>query len=163
MSNGLAFHIEGGLAWLAEGNQCLGVGAETCKDLALAEGMVGPYFSLAHSWNSGEEHSSSAVVTYSFEYTTSDDIEKAGNRSDMFLTPSLNVKFAKSADISFDKAACSAAYKEIVTWSLDSESNVPVCDFFVTKMCALCKHSTFLAGVLVAQCGGCANDHHPIP
>ncbi len=44
----------------------------------------------------------------------------------MFLTPSLNIKFAKSAEISFDKASCAAGYKEIVTWSLDSESNVPV-------------------------------------
>jgi hypothetical protein len=88
--------------------------------------MVGPYFSISKSWNHGEEHSASTTISYSFEYTTSDDIEKAGNRSDMFLTPSLNVKFSKSAEISFDKAACSAAYKEIVTWSLDSESNVPV-------------------------------------
>ena len=83
--------------------------------------------SVSKTWNNAHESSTSSTVMYSFEYTTSDDIEKAGNRSDMFLTPSLNVKFAKSAEISFDKAACSAAYKEIVTWSLDSESNVPVC------------------------------------
>jgi hypothetical protein len=89
--------------------------------------MIGPYFGISKSWNHGEEHSTSATYSYSFEYTTSDDIEKAGNRSDMFLTPSLNVKFSKSAEISFDKAACSPAYKEIVTWSLSSESNVPVC------------------------------------
>ncbi len=83
--------------------------------------------SISNAWNNAHETSTSSTVTYSFEYSTSDDIEKAGNRSDMFLTPSLNVKFAKSAEISFDKAVCSAAYKEIVTWSLDSESNVPVC------------------------------------
>ncbi len=82
--------------------------------------------SISSAWNNAHESSTSSTVTYSFEYTTSDDIEKAGNRSDMFLTPSLNVKFAKSAEVSFDKASCSAGYKEIVTWSLDSESNVPV-------------------------------------
>jgi hypothetical protein len=126
-SDGIAFHIEGGFAWDLEGDKCAGLGFAVCTSLAKTEGMVGPYFSISKSWNHGEEHSTSASVTYSFEYTTSDDIEKAGNRSDMFLTPSLNVKFSKSAEISFDKAACSAAYKEIVTWSLDSESNVPVC------------------------------------
>ncbi len=88
--------------------------------------MIGGYFGYAKSSGKGEEHSSGTAITYSFEYTTSDDIEKAGNRSDMFLTPSLNVKFSKSAEITFNKASCSAAYKEIVSWSLDSESNVPV-------------------------------------
>ncbi len=110
-----------------EGDNCAGLGFAFCSTLTKIEGMVGPYFSISKSWNYGEEHSTSATVTYSFEYTTSDDIEKAGNRSDMFLTPSLNVKFSKSADISFDKTSCTAAYKEIVSWSLDSESNVPVC------------------------------------
>ncbi len=105
----------------------MGLGAAFCTELLSTSGMVGPYFSLSQSWNYGEEHSTSATVSYSFEYTTSDDIEKAGNRSDMFLTPSLNVKFSKSAEISFGKSTCSAGYKEIVTWSLDSESNVPVC------------------------------------
>ncbi len=89
--------------------------------------MIGGYFGISKSWSYGEEHSTSATLSYSFEYTTSDDIEKAGNRSDMFLTPSLNIKFSKSADISFDLAACAASYLEVVTWSPDSESNVPVC------------------------------------
>ncbi len=110
-----------------EGETCAGLGFAACLAVLGVEGMYGAYFSISNSWNRGEEHSTSTTISYSFEYTTSDDIEKAGNRSDMLLTPSLNVKFSKSAEISFDKAACSAAYKEIVTWSLDSESNVPVC------------------------------------
>jgi hypothetical protein len=126
-SDGVAFHIEGGLAWNVELQKCVGLGASVCDTVVAAEGMVGPYFSISKSWTYSEEHSTSATVSYSFEYATSDDIEKAGNRSDMFLTPSLNVKFSKSAEISFDMAACAAGYNEIVTWSLDSESNVPVC------------------------------------
>jgi hypothetical protein len=93
----------------------------------MSEGTITPYVGETHTRSYGNEHATSATLGFSFEYTTSGDIEKAGNRSDMFLTPSLNVKFAKSAEISFDKASCAAGYKEIVTWSLDSESNVPVC------------------------------------
>jgi hypothetical protein len=125
-SDGVAFHIEGGFAWELEGKNCAGLGYSFCSSLTKTEGMVGPYFGISKSWNRANEHSTSASLTYSFEYTTSDDVEKAGNKSDMFLTPSLNIKFSKSADISFDKAACSAASKEIVSWSLESESNVPV-------------------------------------
>ncbi len=87
---------------------------------------------MTKTWLHSSENTTVATLTYSFQYTTSDDIEKAGNRSDMFLTPSLNVKFSKSADISFDKTSCAAASKEIVTWSLDSEANVPVC-YLVTR------------------------------
>jgi len=128
-SNAITFHIEGGFAWDFEADACVGLGAEACPKVTKTSGMVGPYFGLSKSWNTAEEHSTSTTLSYSFEYTTSDDIEKAGNRSDMFLTPSLNVKFSKSAEISFDKTSCSAGYKEIVTWSLDSESNVPVRGF----------------------------------
>ncbi len=106
---------------------CVGVAASTCVKVTDILGGVTAYVGHTRTVSYSNEHSTSASFAYSFEYTTSDDIEKAGNRSDMFLTPSLNVKFSKSAEISFDKAACSAAYKEIVTWSLDSESNVPVC------------------------------------
>ncbi len=121
--------------------------------MAAVEGMYGAYFSISNFWNRGEEHSTSTTISYSFEYTTSDDIEKAGNRSDMFLTPSLNVKFSKSAEISFDKAACSAASKEIVTWSLDSESNVPVCLHIHLSELRLTS-SLFIPrqGILMAQC-----------
>jgi hypothetical protein len=152
-SNGIASHNEGGPATIIEGSTCAGLGFEACLKVAAVEGMYGAYFSISNFWNRGEEHSTSTTISYSFEYTTSDDIEKAGNRSDMFLTPSLNVKFSKSAEISFDKAACSAASKEIVTWSLDSESNVPVCLHIHLSELRLTS-SLFIPrqGILMAQC-----------
>ena len=120
------FAAEGGVTFAAEGVTCVGLGAAFCTTIATAEGGVKPYVGTTHTRSYGEEQATATTLGFSFEYTTSDDIEKAGNRSDMFLTPSLNVKFAKSAEITFDKASCAAGYKEIVTWSLDSETNVPV-------------------------------------
>jgi hypothetical protein len=125
-SKATQFHFEGGLLADVEFQTCKGLGLEVCDNLLSIHTHVSGYFDLTRSSTQSSEHTSSATLSYSFDYTTSDDIEKAGNRSDMFLTPSLNVKFSKSADITFNKATCSAAYKEIVTWSLDSESNVPV-------------------------------------
>ena len=106
---------------------CIGVGAAECEDLLHLTLAKGDYSGSSSADNYGEEHSSSAVLTFAFEYSTSDDPSKAGNSSDMFLTPSLNIKFSESANISFDTAACSGASKTIYTWSLDSPSNVPVC------------------------------------
>ena len=120
------FNSEIGFESEGEKVSCAGIGLSFCGELANVESRLVAYVSKAQSRGHGEEHTTSATLGFSFEYTTSDDIEKAGNRSDMFLTPSLNVKFAKSAEISFDKASCAAGYKEIVTWSLDSETNVPV-------------------------------------
>jgi hypothetical protein len=111
---------------------CAGVGVAVCTKQFKTDGSANAYYTQVKSNNNGEETSTSATVTYSFEYTTSDDIEKAGNRSDMFLTPSLNVKFSKSAEISLNKATCAVAYKEIVTWNLESETNVWVSYFAIS-------------------------------
>ncbi len=122
-------HLEAGLLVASDNDVCIGLGAAVCTKLAMVSAKVAGYVGNTYTKSYSDERSDSISMSYSFEYTTSEDIEKAGNRSDMFLTPSLNVKFAKSADISFNKSSCSAAYKEIVTWNLDSESNVPVCAF----------------------------------
>ncbi len=75
------------------------------------------------------ESSHSVSLTYTFDYATSSTAQLAGNKSDMFLTPALNVKFSKSDNITFDSIACTGSSKEVITWSLDSEKNQPVlCD-----------------------------------
>ncbi len=80
-------------------------------------------------WSFDSESSDSVSLTYTFDYATSSAAALAGNKSDMFLTPALNVKFSKSDNISFDSVACTGSSKEIITWSLDSEKNQPVlCD-----------------------------------
>jgi hypothetical protein len=84
--------------------------------------------SLDISVDHTHEVSSSNTVSLGLEYSyvTTSNPYIPGRWGDMFLTPSLNVKFAKSALISFDPTACGGASKEIVTWSLDSPTNVPV-------------------------------------
>jgi hypothetical protein len=122
-------HLEAGLLVDMDTNTCIGLGAAICSRIAKVSASVTGYVGNTYTKSYSDERADSISVSYSFEYTTSNDARKAGNISDMFLTPSLNVKFAKSADISFNKSSCAAAYKEIVTWNLDSESNVPVCAF----------------------------------
>jgi hypothetical protein len=125
-SDAVVAHLEGGLLVDMDTDTCIGLGAAICSRIAQVSSSVTGYVGTTYTKSYGNEQATAVSVSFSFEYTTSEDIEKAGNRSDMFLTPSLNVKFAKSAEIGFDKASCSATYKEIVTWNLDSESNVPV-------------------------------------
>ncbi len=118
------FHIEAGFVLDLEFDVCA-AGVVCTKLTALEMGILG-YFDLTKTWASGHETTTAATMTYSFEYSTSDDPETAGKKSDMFLTPALNVKFSKSADVKFDLATCSASANIITTWSLDSDSNVPV-------------------------------------
>jgi hypothetical protein len=145
-SDAAVFHSEAGFAWSFDSSTCVGFGASLCVDIAKSEGWVGPYFGTSGTY--GHEHvgSDSATLTFSYEYTTSDDIEKAGNRSDMFLTPSLIIKFSKSGLISFSPTTCTVESKEISTWDINSPKNVQVCctlphfSFFGSdRVC--CRHS----------------------
>ncbi len=157
-------HLEAGLLVDMDMDTCIGLGAAICSRIAQVSASVTGYVGNTHTKSYSDERADSISMSYSFEYTTSEDIEKAGNRSDMFLTPSLNVKFAKSADISFNKSTCSAAYKEIVTWNLDSESNVPVCAFDgACWLLHLIKFGHWRVGVCMAQCRGRADHHYSIP
>jgi hypothetical protein len=90
------------------------------------------YFDASQSESHKGELSVGIYFTYSFDYTTSDDAEAAGNRSDVFLIPSLDIWLAKSAHISLNKTTCSGGYEEIRTWSLDSVSTVPVRDLLIS-------------------------------
>ncbi len=126
-SNGVFYHVEAGLAWHVQGSVCFGLGSAFCKDVVELEGYVNGRLAITKTWTEYSEHTDTAVVTLTSDYSTSDSSSLAGNKSDMFLTPALNVKFSKSALIGFDKDACTGTSQEIVTWSLDSDNNVPVC------------------------------------
>ncbi len=155
-SDAFTWHAELGIAFSSESSACAGpLVAVVCQKLSSVEGVFLPHYTGSQTFTYGKEQSSSATVAFSFEYTTSDDVEKAGNRSDMFLTPSLNIKFSKSARISFDKVSCLVEYKEIFTWSLDSESNVPVCSTLFgveVQSCQLLNLSRFSRGAVWRMC-----------
>jgi hypothetical protein len=114
------------VAWHPQASACAGFLAYFCKDVAEAEGSLGGSVAITKTGSKYSEHTDAAVVTLSYDYSTSDDSSLAGNKSDMFLTPALNVKFSKSALIAFSASTCGATSQEIVTWSLDSDKNVPV-------------------------------------
>ena len=96
-------------------------------NVAENEGSLGGSVAITKTWSKYDEHTDAAVLSLSYDYSTSDDPSLAGIKSDMFLTPALNVKFSISALIDFSASACAGTSRDIVTWSLDSDSNVPVC------------------------------------
>ena len=114
------------MAWHPQASVCAGFGASFCKHIAEAEGSLAGGVAITKTGSKYSEHTDAAVVTLSYDYSTSDDSSLAGSKSDMFLTPALNVKFSKSALVGFNASTCGATYQEVVTWSLDSNSNVPV-------------------------------------
>ncbi len=124
------------MAWKADSGACVGFGASFCLDVASAEGFVAGRVAITKTWSEYNYHSDTAVVTLTNDYETSDSAFLAGNKSDMFLTPALNVKFSKSALIAFSASACGATSQDIVTWSLDSDSNVPVRCHYDCLSCA---------------------------
>jgi hypothetical protein len=150
-SHGVFYHVEVGLAWNFDAGVCVGLGASFCKKVLSREGFVNGRLAITKTWTKHSEHTDTAVVTLTSDYTTSDSSSLAGNKSDMFLTPALNVKFSKSALIGFDKDACTGTYQEIVTWSLDSASNVPVSDhhlFFIISLLSLYYYDRYSRGAL---------------
>jgi hypothetical protein len=104
----------------------VGFGASSCIDVASREGFLNSRVAITNTWSHYNSHTDTAVLTLVNDYATSNTSFLAGNKSDMFLTPALNVKFSKSALIAFSASTCGATSQEIVTWSLDSDSNVPV-------------------------------------
>jgi hypothetical protein len=125
-SNSVFFHAEVGVAWHPQVSVCAGFGASVCKHIAEAEGSLAGGVATTKTGSKYDEHTDAAVLSLSYDYSTSDDSSLAGNKSDMFLTPALNVKFSKSALIAFNASTCGATSQDVVTWSLDSDSNVPV-------------------------------------
>ncbi len=125
------FHAEVGLAWDFDGGPCIGAFAMFCTKLSKVEGFVTPRVAITNTWTFLKQHSDTTTVTLTYDYATSDDSSLAGNKSDMFLTPALNVKFSKSALIAFSASTCAGTSQEVTTWNLASDSNVPVCYLYM--------------------------------
>jgi hypothetical protein len=121
-----AFHSEFTFSVGTDNDICVGLGIAVCKKLGkvAVSGGFGIDVSTIMTWTTETSNSVTLGLTYS--YSTSTNAFIPSKLGDMFLTPSLNIKFSKSALISFDPDACAGSSKEIVTWSLDSPSNVPV-------------------------------------
>ncbi len=127
------------------------MGIATCQKTGkvAADVSAGIDLSTTLTWSASDSNTVSLGFTYT--YTTSTNPFIPSKLGDMFLTPSLNVKFSKSALISFDPDTCAGSSKEIVTWSLDSPSNMPVCLFSQVSSSVLDLLCSYFTGIFVAQ------------
>lgn len=79
-----------------------------------------------HSWGVKNQDKNFATETswhFSIDMSTSDDPDMAGERSDMFLVPALNVIWLETDEIFFNEQTCKADKKVKVKWSLDADTN----------------------------------------
>jgi hypothetical protein len=111
---------------VANAETCAGFGVSFCTKIA--EGGFGPgvFFDFVHEeWDNNDEESSTSM-SFTFTYATSAQIEEAGRRSTMFLTPSLTIVFTKSLRVMFEQDICMATGTEVTTWSLGGTENFKV-------------------------------------
>jgi hypothetical protein len=123
----LSFHAEFTFSIGTDNDICAGLGIANCMKVGKVALDVGASIDVSTSFAWTSEDSNSVSIGFTYSYTTTDNPYIPSKLGDMFLTPSLNVKFSKSALISFNPSTCAGASREIITWSLDSPSNVPVC------------------------------------
>ena len=125
-SVGIAFHAELMLSFGTDNEICAGLGIANCNKVGDVSADLGPTIDLAVKFTKSSSDSTGVTIGFDYSYSTTSNPYIPGKLGDMFLTPSLNVKFSKSALISFNPTTCAGSSREIITWSLDSPSNVPV-------------------------------------
>ncbi|EGD74786.1 hypothetical protein PTSG_07019 [Salpingoeca rosetta] len=107
--------------------QCVGLGAAVCTKVADTESTP---FKLTvdqtHTFGNmdpDDNYGTERVWSFEIELTTSDDVMLAGERSDMFLVPALNVVWMETEEVSFDVEQCRASKETKVKWSLEGQDN----------------------------------------
>ncbi|EGD75040.1 hypothetical protein PTSG_12565 [Salpingoeca rosetta] len=107
--------------------QCTGLGAAVCTKVSDTEST--PFkisldqLDSINSKNPDDNYNSERVWSFAIELTTSDDVMTAGEKSDMFLVPALNVVWLETEEVSFDVEQCQAAKETKVKWSLEGQEN----------------------------------------
>ena len=74
----------------------------------------------------GKNSNKEQVWSFAIDVETSDNEMLAGEQSDMFLVPSLNIVLLKTDIVSFDAESCSANKSQAITWTLGSDKNTKV-------------------------------------
>ncbi|EGD82345.1 hypothetical protein PTSG_03009 [Salpingoeca rosetta] len=106
---------------------CVGLGAANCINLVTAKSS--PVTIMAETTNlfgtkdADDNEETGKVWSFEIDVATSEAAVLAGERSDMFLVPALNVVFLDTYTISFDKATCGASKSKRTKWSLASKEN----------------------------------------
>jgi hypothetical protein len=118
----------------AEVGTCAGLGVMVCTNIieTTVKGGVslagGSEFTTAFN-----ENQNTASYTTMWSYTTSVDPWSAGTSSDVFLVPSLNVKFKDITEIMWDATRC-AYTEQKLKFALDSPENKPAITFLTHHM-----------------------------
>ena len=105
-------------------------GAANCINLVKAK--TEPVTIMAETTNlfggrpADKNHETEQTWSFSLDVETSDNEMLAGESSDMFLVPALNVIFLDTDVISFDTETCEVSKSRTTTWSLDSDENTEV-------------------------------------
>jgi hypothetical protein len=134
-SDVFAFHFEIGLGGAFRIGSCKGLGFEVCDDLIKLNILALFHTDVEISSGSTHDTANTAIIGFSYSYTTSDGVNAAvGNYVDviqpwddtMVMVPALNVVYSISLNVQFDPAKCKATGKQVTTWSLDSPANYKV-------------------------------------
>ncbi len=110
----------------ADVTACVGLGAEVCMEVLKTTDGIGPIYEISGDIYGHESEETAATIGFTFSYATSAQIEEAGRRSTMFLTPSLTIVFTKSLRVMFNQDICMATGTEVTTWSLGGTENFKV-------------------------------------
>ncbi|EGD76248.1 hypothetical protein PTSG_11664 [Salpingoeca rosetta] len=114
----------------AETQTCGGFGAMLCVKSSDVD--TTPVFirtDLAMDWASADpedNYMTGQTMAFEISLTTSDDVMTAGEKSDMFLVPALNVVWLETEEVSFDVEQCQASKQTKVKWSLEGQDNTEV-------------------------------------
>ncbi|EGD74967.1 hypothetical protein PTSG_07192 [Salpingoeca rosetta] len=114
----------------AELDLCVGLGAANCINLVKTK--TAPVTIQADNTNlwggkdADDNRDTEQVWSFSIDVATSDEPMLAGEQSDMFLVPSLNVLFLDTDVVDFDASTCEVTKSLKTTWSLEAEENKEV-------------------------------------
>jgi len=109
---------------------CAGMGVSSCKDAIKDVNQWDTHVGGGADFETRNEVESSKVATFTttWTYTTSADPWNAGNQSDVFLVPNLNVKFKEVRVVTWANATC-AKNETKLKFALDSPDNKPAIGF----------------------------------
>jgi hypothetical protein len=112
-----------------ETEACVGLGAMACVKILESEAQGGVtvkagYKATLHK----DEATKTASYTTTWSYKTGTNPWSAGKSSDVFLVPSLEVKFKNIKEVKWDLVQC-ASMQEKMKFSLDAADNKPAITF----------------------------------
>ena len=110
---------------------CVGFGAMICKStLYLERGMGTKFENDQITTIDYNEDSKSFHFTSLWSYSTSQEAEHAGQKSDVALVPNIDVSFVNVDVIGYNEGTCQATYTEEFRYDLTSDKNKPAFSFF---------------------------------